>query len=205
MLHRAQKLAFWTAPALLGLVLYWPGLMSWFQKDDFAWLGLRDLVGHGHDLRLGSVCAPRRRHHPHYQRARVLPIVHFSLWLRSIAVSPVDLPLLCSHDRCVDLSDCETDRLAGSRILGSRSLGTLNSVLAVPLSWSPIYYEILCSLVFSGQSRLLIRYGETGRPLFYWLQCGTFLLGFGVLELDVGVSCSGARLRFMSCAAAYQE
>src|SRR5438105_10667817 len=50
LLHRARAAAYWAVPPLICLVLYWPGLMAWFQKDDFAWLGLRDLVHSWHDL-----------------------------------------------------------------------------------------------------------------------------------------------------------
>src|SRR5579863_9143981 len=32
------------------LALYWRGLTSWFQKDDFAWLGLRALIRGSHNL-----------------------------------------------------------------------------------------------------------------------------------------------------------
>src|SRR5712691_7589040 len=42
--QRARAAAFWAVPPLLALALYWPGLTAWFQKDDFVWLGLRDMV-----------------------------------------------------------------------------------------------------------------------------------------------------------------
>src|SRR5437899_2071325 len=38
----------WIVPPTLCLALYWPGLVAWFDKDDFAWLSLRFLV---HDSR----------------------------------------------------------------------------------------------------------------------------------------------------------
>src|SRR5271165_3408121 len=31
-------------PVLLGVVVYWPGWTSWFEKDDFAWLGLYQML-----------------------------------------------------------------------------------------------------------------------------------------------------------------
>ena len=37
---RIQRAAWWTAPSLLCLALYWYGLKSWFAQDDFAWLSL---------------------------------------------------------------------------------------------------------------------------------------------------------------------
>jgi len=37
-------------PPLVMLALYWPGLVAWFQKDDFVWLGLGQLVHGPRDL-----------------------------------------------------------------------------------------------------------------------------------------------------------
>ncbi len=45
-----KKIALCVIPPLVSLVLFWPGLVSWFQRDDFAWLGLRDLVHSWSDL-----------------------------------------------------------------------------------------------------------------------------------------------------------
>ena len=42
--------AYWTAPSLFCLMVYWFGLQSWFQQDDFAWLGLRLSVFNTADL-----------------------------------------------------------------------------------------------------------------------------------------------------------
>src|SRR5215470_7452214 len=36
--------------AVVLLLLYWPGLASWFQQDDFAWLGLLRDVREGRSL-----------------------------------------------------------------------------------------------------------------------------------------------------------
>src|SRR5882724_11164578 len=49
--------AYWLAPPLLCLAIYWRGLLAWFQADDFAWLALRLQV---HDWRtlLHALFAP---------------------------------------------------------------------------------------------------------------------------------------------------
>ena len=44
---RLRTTAFWGVPPVLALLLYWPGLTCWFQKDDFAWLGLKQAVADG--------------------------------------------------------------------------------------------------------------------------------------------------------------
>jgi hypothetical protein len=183
-MNRARAIAFWTAPPALGLILYWPGLTSWFQKDDFAWLGLRDLVHNGRDL-LWALFAPLAEGtiRTISERAFYLsftslfglnPLPFHAMVFLTYAVTSVMLCLVCI-------------KLTGSRAAGfwSAIVWTINSVLAVPLSWSAIYYEILCSLFLLLSLWLLIRYDETGRPVFYWLQFATFVLGFGVLELNV--------------------
>jgi len=39
-MRRAVKAAYWTVPSLLCVLIYWLGLKSWFQQDDFAWLAM---------------------------------------------------------------------------------------------------------------------------------------------------------------------
>jgi len=38
-MNRARSAAWWAAPSLLCLILYWPCVTAWFRGDDFAWLG----------------------------------------------------------------------------------------------------------------------------------------------------------------------
>src|SRR5215472_9040770 len=47
---RARSAAWWLAPPLLCLVLYWRGLTAWFRADDFAWLGTGIYIRNFHDL-----------------------------------------------------------------------------------------------------------------------------------------------------------
>jgi hypothetical protein len=42
---------------LLCLILYWPGLLTWFQDDDFAFLGILARIHNWHDL-LGALAQP---------------------------------------------------------------------------------------------------------------------------------------------------
>src|SRR6266700_676939 len=46
----ARVVARWAVAPLLALLLYWGGLTAWFQKDDFVWLGLRDMLAAGRSL-----------------------------------------------------------------------------------------------------------------------------------------------------------
>ena len=47
---RAGRVAYWSLPSLLCLALYWLGLKAWFFQDDFAWLGLYQMVHRPQDL-----------------------------------------------------------------------------------------------------------------------------------------------------------
>lgn len=40
-----ERLAGFALACAVCLWLYWPGLMTWFAMDDFAWLGLRQAAG----------------------------------------------------------------------------------------------------------------------------------------------------------------
>src|SRR6202023_1596788 len=76
-------------------------------------------------------------------------------------------------------------KLTGSRAAGfwAMILWTVTSAMGNVLSWTAIYYEILCALFVLTGLWLLVRYVETGRQVFYVPQWITFFLGFTVLEL----------------------
>ncbi|HEY3743435.1 MAG TPA: hypothetical protein VGL53_26495, partial [Bryobacteraceae bacterium] len=62
---------------------------------------------------------------------------------------------------------------------------TVNNSTAFVFAWTAIYYELLCALFFLVGLWLLIRYAETGERRYYMAQWVTYLLAFGVLELNV--------------------
>ncbi len=39
--ERAARILYWLVPPVWCLALYWQGLFTWFQADDFAWLNLQ--------------------------------------------------------------------------------------------------------------------------------------------------------------------
>src|SRR5260370_2419005 len=45
-----QSSAWWLAPSLLCLLLYWRGFTAWFRADDFAWLGVGLYIQNFHDF-----------------------------------------------------------------------------------------------------------------------------------------------------------
>ena len=50
MKRKLLSAAYWIGPSLFCLVLYWPGLISWFQQDDFVWLNLPNQAHGWHRL-----------------------------------------------------------------------------------------------------------------------------------------------------------
>ncbi len=181
---RLRSLGYWLTPALVTLIVYWPGLLAWFQKDDFAWLQLHNMVENGEGLTTALF-------HPFAQGTiRTLSERVFFLGFYELFGTDA-LPYRClgflTHFANLALIAIVCRKLTGSRVAGfwAAMLYTLNSVLAVPLSWTCIYYEILCTFCFLLNLWLSIRYAETGRGLYWlWMWC-LFLLGFGVLELNV--------------------
>jgi hypothetical protein len=64
-------------------------------------------------------------------------------------------------------------------------LWTVNASLAIPLTWSSEYLEMMFALFILADVWLLLRYLDTGDRRFFLAQWCTFLLGFLVLEVNV--------------------
>jgi hypothetical protein len=166
------------------LVLYWPGLTSWFQKDDFVWLGLRGLVHGPRDL-LWALFAP-------LAQGTIRTLSERVVYLSLTSVFGLHaLPF-----RCLAFATCAASivmlgsvarRLTGSAAVGfwAALVWTLNSALAIPLAWGAVYYELLWPFWLLLTFWLLLRYVETGERRFFIAQLVTFVLGFLVLETDV--------------------
>lgn len=184
MLHRIATIGYFAAPVLLGLALYWPGLASWFQKDDFSLLRLRDLVHSWRDFRW-VLFAPIAQGTIRTLSERVFFLSFTTIF--GIHALPFRCFAFLTFAATLPLLRSVCVRLTGSRAAGfwATILWTVNSGLAVALSWTAVYYELLCAFFFLLNFWLLLRYVETGRRCFYWAQCATFLAGFGVLELNV--------------------
>lgn len=178
------RIAYWVFPPLLTLVLYWPGLMAWFQKDDFAWLGLRDMVHSWRDL--GTVLfAPMAQGTVRTLSERVFFLSFTSVFgLQSL---PFRLWVFLTGIATVTVLSAVCTRLTRSRAAGfwAAIFWITNSTTAFVFSWTAIYYELLCGLFFLVALWLLIRYAETGDKRFYRAQWAVYLTGFLVLELNV--------------------
>lgn len=182
--QRALAIGYFAAPILLGLVLYWPGLTAWFQMDDFAWLGLRDLVRSGRGI-WWALFAPLAQGTIRTLSERVFYLTFTTLF--GMHALPFRCWAFFTFAATLPLLSSVCTRLTGSRAAGfwAAVLWTVNSGLAAVLSWTAVYYELLCSFFFVLNFWLLLRYVDTGERRYYVAQFVTFVLGFGVLELNV--------------------
>ena len=178
---RSLSVAYWAVPSLLCLLLYWRGLQTWFQADDFGWLRVAASVHSGRDL-LRALFTPMSQ-----GTVRVLSErVFYLFFLRLFGMNPLPFHLLAWCTQCASLV-----LLAAivRRITGSRPAGFLapilwvgNSMLPAAMCWIAAYNQVLCGFCLLLSFWLLLRHFETGATRYYSAQWITFLLGFGALE-----------------------
>jgi len=181
---RAVRLGYWLAPVAFCITLYWLGLRTWFQQDDFVWLNLRNSVA---DL-------------PSFLRAMIAPMAQGTFrsfsdrglflgfsYLFGLRASPYRLFVLFNQILNVLLVMLVTRRLTKSDLAGFLAplLWLSNIALIIPMSWTSAYNQIQYPTFLLLSFYLFIRYTETGQAKFYWMQWATFLLGFGSLELNL--------------------
>ena len=181
---RVGRAAYWSIPSLLCLALYWLGLKAWFARDDFAWLGLHQMVQRPQDL-WHVMFAPMAQGtiRPWSERGFFLlfyslfglEALPFRIWV--FLTQFANLVLLCSV----------TWRLTRSRVAGFLApiLWMVNSALSAAMSWTSSYNQVLCAFFLLLAFRLFLQYVETGERKYYIWQWVVFLLGFGALELNV--------------------
>ncbi len=184
-MDRARAIGYWAAPPMLMLALWWRGLGTWFQKDDFAWLSLYRIFHNG-DQSLGWILF-----HPLAQ-GTVRTLSERVVYLCLVAMFGLNpLPF-----RVLEFATCAataamlcavTARISGSRAAGfwAAIVWVANSALGIPMAWAAVYYELAWSLCVLVTFWLLLRYVETGELRFYAAQFVMFGVGFVVLELNV--------------------
>ncbi|MEJ7606205.1 MAG: hypothetical protein WKF37_08035, partial [Bryobacteraceae bacterium] len=97
-----------------------------------------------------------------------------------------------------------TRRVTGSSLAGLLAplLWIVNANLYMPMSWTSAYNQILCAFCLLLSTYLYVRFTESGDKRFYVWQWVVFVLGFGVLELNV-VYPAIAALYALCCARRY--
>jgi hypothetical protein len=180
----SQRAAYYAVPILFCLAVHQFALKTWFFQDDFAWLALRLDIHAGSSL-WHALFAPKaegtirifseRLYFLLFSSLFGLNIVPFKIWTFLTQVANVVLLIQIAK------------RLTGSLLAGSLAaiLWIANAGLALALGWSSAYNEIAFAFVILLAFRLFLAYMDTGEQKFWVWQWVVFVLGFGVLELDI--------------------
>lgn len=175
------------------LALYWPGLTAWFQRDDFAWLGVAWQTAHGMPLSQ-ALFAPMAGGTVRVLSERLYFMLFYSLF--GLNALPYRIAVFATQAASLFLLASITRRLtrSGAAAFWVGILWIVNSALTVPLSWCSAFNEVLCAFFVLASLRLLLQYLETGRRGYYAAQWLTFLLGFGASEFMIVYPAAAALL-----------
>ena len=169
---------------LLLLVLYWPGLNTWFYQDDFGWLSLRHDVHSAGDL-ARAMFAPKAH-------GNMRPLGENAYWLglgTMFGVAPLPFHI------CTFLTQSASLLLLGSIVrrlvawtpggLCAQILWLVNIGVAQAMGWSSIYNQVLSAFFFLLAFYFLVRLAETGGRAYEMAHWAAFVLGLGALEINV--------------------
>jgi hypothetical protein len=172
------------AAMVFSVVLYKYTLRAWFQQDDFAWLGLRFQVHSPGDL-IWALFAP-------LAQGTIRPISEraFFMVLSSVFglyALPYRILVFITQLAAIGMFSAVTWRLTRSLTASFLApvLWSANIALSEPMTWTSAYNEILCSFCFLLSFYGLVRYTQTGERRHNILQWVSFMLTFGVLEINV--------------------
>ena len=181
---RLASAAFWLAPSLLCLALYWRGFTAWFRADDFAWLGTGLYIRNFHDF-LVAIFAPQAQGTIRPLSERAFFMLGFSLF--GLDALPFKMVVFATQFANLALVASIGARLTGVRWAGffAAIFWALNSSGIEPLGWSCVYDQVLCGFFLLLAFHFLLRYVETGKRRYNLFQWAAFLAGFGALELNV--------------------
>jgi hypothetical protein len=176
--------AYWAFPSLLCLILYWPGLLTWFQDDDFAFLGLLANIHNPHDLlNVLLMPTPGGSWRPFSDRG------YYLLVQSLFGTRPLPFHIICFLTQFVNLIllSAITRRLTGSIAAAFLApvLWIANSKLILVMTWCLAYDYALCGLSLLTAFWLFLRWTDTGARRYYVGMWIVFLLGFGVLETNL--------------------
>jgi len=181
---RLRTSARYALPVLLLLVLYWPGLTTWFYQDDFGWLNLRHDVHSVSDL-TRALLAPKAH-------GNMRPLGENAYWLCISALFGAE-PL--PFHICTFLTQAASLWLLGSIVrrlvewppaaLCAQGLWLVNIGLAPAMGWSSIYNQVLSGFFFLLAFYFLLRHLETNRRAYELAHWAAFVLGLGALETNV--------------------
>jgi hypothetical protein len=184
MTTRIRNIAFWLLPLFFCLAVYWYGLKAWFSGDDFLWLGLLHRVYDWNSL-WDALFTPTRHGTFRPLSERAFFLVFRALF--DLDNVPYRIWVFLTQFGSLALMASIVWRITGSRLAGFLApvLWTANSNIAHVMAWDSAYMQILCGFCLLLAFHFFLRYMETGRRRFYWLQWAVFLTGFLVMETNV--------------------
>jgi hypothetical protein len=165
-------------------MLYWPGLLAWFQQDDFVWLNLPNQAHGWHGL-MHTLFAPtvQGTWRPLSER------VFFLTFGRMFGADALPYRMLVFLTQFANLALLAsiTARLTRSRAAGfwAAILWVANSKLATVMSWSCEYILVLCGFFLLLGLHFFLRYIETSERRYYVRTWAVFLCGFLAMETNV--------------------
>jgi hypothetical protein len=171
-------------PSILCLVLYWPGLLAWFQQDDFVWLNLRNQAQEWHGL-LRMLFQPTVQGTWRPLSERVF-FLAFGALFASDAL-PYRIWVFLTMFANLALLESITARLTRSRAAGfwAAILWVANSKLATAMSWTSEYILVACGFFLLLALHFFLRYTETGERRYSVWTWAAFLTGFLAMETNI--------------------
>jgi hypothetical protein len=182
--RKLRTAAYWAIPSIFCLVLYWPGLLAWFQQDDFVWLNLPNQA-HGWDGLLRTLFEPTVQGTWRPLSERVF-FLGFGALFGSDAL-PYRIWVFLTMFANLALAESVTARLTGSRAAGfwAAIFWVANSKLATVMSWTCEYILVACGFFLLLALHFFLRYIETGERRYYVRTWAAFLTGFLAMETNI--------------------
>jgi hypothetical protein len=182
--RRLSIAAYWAIPSLFCLLLYWPGLLAWFQQDDFVWLNLPNQV-HGWDSLLHTIFAPTVQGTWRPLSERIF-FLAFGAMFGSDAL-PYRIWVFLTMFANLALLASVTTRMTRSRAAGfwAAIFWAANSKLATVMSWTCEYILVACGFFLLLALHFFLRYIETGERRYYVWTWLAFLSGFLAMETNI--------------------
>jgi hypothetical protein len=182
--ERALKAAWWLLPPAFCLVFYRYGFQTWFQQDDFAWLGLGLDVHTWQDL-LEALFRPQAQGTIRPWSERLFFLVLNGMF--GLDPRPFHAVVATTQLANIWLLQSATFKITRSRIAGLAApiLWLAGVGLSNPLSWLSSYNQVLCAFFILLAFRLMLEAIESGERKWWYWQVAVFVLGFGALEINV--------------------
>jgi hypothetical protein len=179
-----RRAAYYGVPMLFCFAVHQFALKTWFFQDDFAWLALRLGINSPSEL-LRALFSPKAQGTIRTLSERLYFLVFPSLF--GLNVVPFKVWTFLTELANIVLLIQIARRLTSSALAGflAAILWIANAGLALALGWSSAYNEIAFAFVILLAFRLFLQYIDTGERKYWVWQWIIFLLGFGVLELNV--------------------